>query len=156
MLLGGHDAAGDAETPTAAPQGEATTVDLLSGEGYRVHRLGLGLVGSTGAGVASALFGIGGGIIKVPVMHVGMGVPLQVATATSNLMIGITASVGALVYLVHGEIDPYLAGPTAIGVFVGATVGSRIADRIDPRVLRLLFVAILGYTAIQMLLKAIG
>ena len=156
MLVAGRDAAGDAETPPAAPQGEPTAVDRLSGEGYRVHRLGLGLVGSTGAGVASALFGIGGGIIKVPVMHVGMGVPLQVATATSNLMIGITASVGALVYLVHGEIDPYLAGPTAIGVFVGATFGSRIADRIDPRILRLLFVAILGYTAIQMLLKAIG
>ena len=82
-----------------------------------------------------------------------MGVPLQVATATSNLMIGITASVSALIYLVHGEIDPYLAGPTAIGVFLGATLGSRIADRVDARVLRLLFVAILGYTAIQMLLQ---
>ena len=148
---------GDAETPPAAASGrEPTTVDRLSGEGYRVHRLGLGLVGSTGAGVASALFGIGGGIIKVPVMHVGMGVPLHVATATSNLMIGITASVGALIYLIHGEIDPYLAGPTAIGVFLGATLGSRISGRIDARVLRLLFVAILGYTAIQMLLKALG
>jgi len=89
-------------------------------------------------------------------MHVGMGVPLHVATATSNLMIGITASVGALIYLVRGEIDPYLAGPTAIGVFLGATLGSRISGRIDARVLRLLFVAILGYTAIQMLLKALG
>jgi uncharacterized protein len=157
MLVSGHDSPRDAETPpAAAPPGEPTTVDRLSGEGYRVHRLGLGLVGSTGAGVASALFGIGGGIIKVPVMHVGMGVPLHVATATSNLMIGITASVGALIYLVRGEIDPYLAGPTAIGVFLGATLGSRISGRIDARVLRLLFVAILGYTAIQMLLKALG
>ncbi len=157
MLLGGHDASGDAETPPAAlPPDRPTTVDRLSGGGYRVRRLGVGIVGSAGAGVASALFGIGGGIIKVPVMHVGMGVPLQVATATSNLMIGITASVGALIYLVRGEIDPYLAGPTAIGVFLGATLGSRISNRIDPRILRLLFVALLGYTAVQMLLKALG
>ena len=106
-------------------------LDRLSGEGYRVHGSDSGSSGATGAGVASALFGIGGGIIKVPVMHVGMGVPLPVATATSNLMIGITASVGALVYLVHGEIDPYLAGPTAIGVFVGAT--RRLADRAPDR-----------------------
>jgi uncharacterized membrane protein YfcA len=157
MLVGGHATPVDAETPSASePPAEPTTADRLSGEGYRVRRLGLGLVGSTGAGVASALFGIGGGIIKVPVMHVAMGVPLHVATATSNLMIGITASASALIYLVRGEIDPYVAGPTAIGVFLGATVGSRIAHRIDPRVLRLLFVAILAYTAVQMLLKALG
>ena len=155
MLVGGHATPADAETPSATgPPTEPTTVDRLSGEGYRVQRLGVGLVGSTGAGVASALFGIGGGIIKVPVMHVAMGVPLHVATATSNLMIGITASAGALIYLVRGEIDPYVAGTTAIGVFLGATVGSRIAHRVDPRVLRLLFVAILAYTAVQMLIKA--
>jgi uncharacterized membrane protein YfcA len=157
MLVGGHATPVDAEMPSASePPAEPTTTDLLSGEGYRVRRLGLGLVGSTGAGVASALFGIGGGIIKVPVMHVAMGIPLHVATATSNLMIGITASASALIYLVRGEIDPYVAGPTAIGVFFGATFGSRLADRVDPRVLRLLFVAILAYTALQMLLKALG
>ena len=80
-------------------------------------------------------------------MHLVMGVPLRVATATSNLMIGITASASAIIYLVRGGIDPYVAGPTAIGVFLGASVGSRIAHRIDVRVLRLLFAAVLLYTA---------
>jgi uncharacterized protein len=102
------------------------------------------------------LLGIGGGIIKVPLMNLTMGVPLRVATATSNLMIGITASASAVIYLLRGEIDPYVAGPTAIGVFLGATLGSRIAPRIDLRYLRVLFVVVLVYTAIQMLLKAIG
>ena len=50
-------------------------LDRLSGAGYRVRNLPLGIVGSTVAGVISALFGIGGGIVKVPVMHVAMGVP---------------------------------------------------------------------------------
>ena len=128
----------------------------LSGPGYRVRRLGFGIVGSVFAGVASALLGIGGGLIKVPVMHVIMGVPLRVATATSNLMIGITASASAIIYLLRGGIDPYAAAPTAIGVFIGASIGSRIASRIDLRLLRGLFVAILLYTAWQMLQRAIA
>ena len=131
-------------------------LDQLSGPGYRVRRLGFGVIGSVFAGVASALLGIGGGLIKVPVMHVVMGVPLRVATATSNLMIGITASASAIIYLLRGGIDPYAAAPTAIGVFLGASVGSRIASRIDLRVLRGLFVAILLYTAWQMLQRAIA
>jgi uncharacterized membrane protein YfcA len=145
----------DAADPVA-DRGSGAFLDQLSGPGYRVRRLGFGVVGSVFAGVASALLGIGGGLIKVPVMHVIMGVPLRVATATSNLMIGITASASAIIYLLRGGIDPYAAAPTAIGVFLGASVGSRIASRIDLRVLRGLFVAILLYTAWQMLQRAIA
>ena len=139
------------------PSGEDRAfLDTLSGPGYRVHRLGFGVIGSVVAGIASALLGIGGGLVKVPVMHVIMGVPLRVATATSNLMIGITASASAIIYLIRGSIDPYAAAPTAIGVFIGASIGSRTAHRIQLRVLRGLFVAILLYTAWQMLQRALG
>jgi uncharacterized membrane protein YfcA len=131
-------------------------VDRLSGPGYQTHNLGFGMAGSVVAGVVSALLGIGGGTVKVPVMHLVMGVPLRVATATSNLMMGITASASAIIYLFRGGIDPYVAGPTAIGVFLGASVGSRIAHRIDVRILRLLFAAVLLYTAYEMLMKALG
>ncbi len=140
----------------APPGRTAEMLAGLAGDDYAVRNLGRGVVGSTGAGVASALLGIGGGIIKVPLMHLAMGVPLRVATATSNLMIGITAAASAVIYLFRGEIDPYVAGPTAIGVFVGATIGSRVAHRIDLKYLRLLFVIVLTYTAVQMLLRAIG
>jgi uncharacterized membrane protein YfcA len=136
-----------ASTP-AAPPGER--------ESYEVRNIPLGVVGATGAGVLSALLGVGGGIVKVPLMHLGMGVPLRVSTATSNLMVGITAAASAVIYVIHGEVDPYVAGPTVIGVFLGASIGSRIAHRIDVRILRWLFVVVLLYTAVQMLLKAIG
>ena len=139
-----------------APEGDTSFAATLSGPGYHVHRLGFGIVGSLVAGVVSALLGIGGGLVKVPVMHVVMGVPLRVATATSNLMIGITASASAIIYLLRGGIDPYVAAPTAIGVFVGASIGSRAAHRIDLRVLRGLFVVILLYTAWQMLQRALA
>jgi len=134
----------------------AAALAHLSGDTYAVRHLGRGIAGSAGAGVLSALLGIGGGIVKVPLMHVGMGVPLRVATATSNLMIGITAAASAVIYLIRGEVDPYVAGPVAIGVFVGASLGSRLAHRVELRVLKLLFVAVLMWTALQMLLKALG
>jgi uncharacterized membrane protein YfcA len=133
----------------------AAALDRLSGEGYAVRNLGRGIVGATGAGVFSALLGVGGGIVKVPLMHIAMGVPLRISTATSNLMVGITAAASAVIYLMRDEIDPYVAGPVAIGVFLGASVGSRVAHRIDRRVLRWLFVAVMLYTALQMLLRAL-
>ena len=132
-----------------------TLLDRLSGDDYRVRNLGRGVIGAAGAGVASAFFGIGGGVIKVPLMHLAMGVPLRVATATSNLMIGITAAAGALIYILHGGVDPYVAGPTAIGVFLGATGGSRLSHRVNVSVLRALFVVVLIYTAVRMLERAL-
>jgi uncharacterized protein len=128
----------------------------LSGPGYLVDRLGFGAVGAVFAGVVSALLGVGGGIIKVPLMNLAMGVPLKVATATSNMMIGITATSSAVIYLLRDEIDPYIAGPVALGVFVGASVGARVVNRIDTRLLRTLFVVVLLVTAVQMGLKAVG
>ena len=133
-----------------------TQLERLSGDGYRVRNLGRGVVGATGAGVVSALLGIGGGTIKVPLMHLAMGVPLRVATATSNMMIGITAAASAVIYIIHGGIDPYVAGPTGIGVFLGATAGSRLSHRIALRYLRLMFVVVLVYTALQMLLRDVA
>jgi len=139
-----------ARTPAApaGPPGEPET--------YEVRNMRLGVVGATGAGVLSALLGVGGGIVKVPLMHLGMGVPLRVATATSNLMVGITAAASAVIYVIHGGVDPYVAGPTVIGVFLGASIGSRISHRVDVRVLRFLFVAVLLYTAFEMLIKVVA
>lgn len=125
-------------------------------ESYEVRNVPLGVVGATGAGVLSALLGVGGGIVKVPLMHLGMGVPLRVSTATSNMMVGITAAASAVIYVIHGGVDPYIAGPTLIGVFLGASIGSRIAHRVDVGLLRWLFVVVLLYTAVQMLLKVVA
>jgi uncharacterized membrane protein YfcA len=158
-----HEAIGSALTATSLPAAgapvagsRAAFLASLAGPDYEVRNLGTGIVGAAGAGVASALLGIGGGTVKVPLMHLSMGVPLRVATATSNLMIGITAAASGVIYLLRGEIDPYVAGPTAIGVFLGASVGSRLAHRVGLRYLRWLFVVVMLYTASQMLLRGIG
>lgn len=151
----GHAPAGGDE-PSAPPAPDPAPAGPLDGPGYRVRRLRPASVASLGAGIMAALLGVGGGVINVPTMHLVMGVPLRVATATSNLMIGVTAVASAIIYLLRGGLDPYLAGPTAVGVFVGASVGARVAHRIDVRILRLLFVVVLTWTAIQMALRAVA
>jgi uncharacterized protein len=149
----------DAEND-AAPHEDAARVDPDAGTlglaPAGVRRMPLAAAVSVGAGVASALLGIGGGLIKVPLMHVALGVPLRISTATSNLMVGITASTSAIVYLLRGGIDAYAAGPTAVGVFIGASLGSRLGHRVNVPVLRLLFVVVLLYTAFQMARRGLG
>ena len=120
------------------------------------RNLTLGAVGSVFSGVISALLGVGGGATMVPLMHLGMGLPLRVATATSTLILGVTAAASGMVYLVRGGIDPYVLGPTAAGVLAGAFVGARSAHRIDVRVLRIVFVFVLGYTAVRMAIRAVS
>jgi hypothetical protein len=162
MLRGATAARGDAG-PVVAAEGPAGPAEApgafraaLGGPGYRPARLGVGIAGSLFAGVVSALLGVGGGIVKVPLMHLVMGIPLKVATATSNFMIGVTDAASAIVYLMRGGIDPLVVGPTAVGVFAGAMVGSRVAQRIELRLLRLLFAAVMALTALQMALRALG
>jgi uncharacterized membrane protein YfcA len=97
---------------------------------YRVSgtRIGLGLMYV--AGIVSGLLGIGSGALKVPAMDLAMGLPLKVSAATSNFMIGVTAAASAGVYFMRGDIDPFVAGPVAVGVLLGAQVGVRLLGRL--------------------------
>jgi uncharacterized protein len=138
------------------PTVDGSLAASLSGPGYRVRRIPGGMAGSVFAGLNSALLGVGGGIVKVPVMNLVMGVPLRTSTATSNMMMGITAVASAVIYLLRDELDPFVTGPVVLGVFLGATTGSRIAHRVDLRLLRWLFVIVLLYTAYEMIRKALA
>src|SRR6478736_4928103 len=110
-------------------------------------RYPLGLGASLVAGALSGLLGIGGGPIKVPVMMIFMDVPLIVATATSNFMIGVTAAASAIVYYRRGDIQVQIAAPLAVGVFLGSLLGARLAPRIHSRVVVYLLVAVMLYLA---------
>jgi uncharacterized membrane protein YfcA len=114
---------------------------------YEPKRYPLGLAASLVAGALSGLLGIGGGPIKVPVMFVFMGVPLMVATATSNFMIGVTAAASAMVYYRRGDILVQVAAPLAVGVFVGSLLGARLAPRIHTKVVVYLLVTVMLYLA---------
>jgi uncharacterized protein len=114
---------------------------------YDPKRYPLGLGASLIAGGLSGLLGIGGGPIKVPVMYIFMNIPLMVATATSNFMIGVTAAASAIVYYRRGDIMPELAAPLAVGVFLGSLLGARLAPRVHTKVVVYLLVAVMLYLA---------
>lgn len=118
---------------------------------YEARKIGAGLVAGVFGGIASGLLGIGGGVIKVPVMNLIMKLPLKAATATSNFMVGITAVASAFVYYSKGFVNPLLAVPVALGVFAGAQLGTVVARRVKTAVLTWIFVAVLIFTAGQML-----
>lgn len=114
---------------------------------YEPRRYPLGLSASLVAGALSGLLGIGGGPIKVPVMFIFMNVPLMVATATSNFMIGVTAAASAIVYYRRGDIQPQIVAPLCVGVFVGSLLGARLAPRIHTKIVVYLLVAVMLYLA---------
>jgi uncharacterized membrane protein YfcA len=114
---------------------------------YEPKRYPLGLSASLVAGALSGLLGIGGGPIKVPVMYLFMNVPLMVATATSNFMIGVTAAASAIVYYRRGDILVQYAAPLAVGVFMGSLLGARIAPRVHTKVVVYLLVGVMFYLA---------
>jgi uncharacterized protein len=114
---------------------------------YEPQRYPLGLSASLVAGALSGLLGIGGGPIKVPVMYIFMDVPLMVATATSNFMIGVTAAASAIVYYKRGDILVQYAAPLAVGVFMGSLLGARLSPRIHTRYVVYLLITIMLYLA---------
>jgi uncharacterized protein len=123
---------------------------------YRVHRIPLGMMLMYGAGLISALLGIGSGVLKIPAMDTVMRLPIKVSSATSNFMIGVTAAASASVYFIRGNIVTEIAGPVALGSVLGAIAGARILLIVSNYRLRLLFVAILVVLGIQMLFTALG
>jgi uncharacterized membrane protein YfcA len=102
------------------------------------------------AGIMSGLLGIGSGALKVMAMDSIMHLPLKVSSATSNFMIGVTAGAGALVFLARGDIATIVAAPVALGVTAGALIGSRVLARANVGALRLVFLAILIFIAVEM------
>jgi uncharacterized membrane protein YfcA len=134
---------------------EPSTGDLVR---YRITHLPQGVAASTLAGLVSGLLGVGGGIIQVPVMNLVMKVPIKVATTTSTYVIGITAMAGAFVYYNQGAsvINPALAVPTTIGVFIGASAGSAILGRLSRRALRNTFTLVMAVYSVQMALRVFG
>jgi Sulfite exporter TauE/SafE. len=82
-------------------------------------------------------------------------VPAKVSSATSNLVIGMTALAGVSVYLFSGLLNLTLMAPMAVGVTVGAVVGGRLLNRVRDRNLKILFLVIVTILIIQMLYKGV-
>ena len=110
---------------------------------YRVRRLPVGLFSSLVAGAISGLLGLGGGIIKVPVLNIFCGVPIRVAAATSTFMIGVTATASAVIYFSRGDVVLPLTAAVALGALPGSLLGARLSERVHARSLKVLMAVVL-------------
>lgn len=121
---------------------------------YRVKRVPVALLASFIAGNVSSLLGIGGGIIKVPVLNAWCGIPLRAAAATSAFMIGVTATAGAVIYYGHGQLDPALAAAAVLGVQLGSWGAMHFGARTSAKWLKMLMAGLLFVVSVLMFMRA--
>ncbi|HZY95245.1 MAG TPA: sulfite exporter TauE/SafE family protein [Candidatus Bathyarchaeia archaeon] len=114
------------------------------------HTLGISYL----AGIVSGLLGVGGGIIKVPTLNLVSKVPVKVASATSNFMIGVTAAASASVYFLRGNVEALLVAPLVLGVVGGASIGTRLLRITPPMKIKVMFGILLAGISVVMILKA--
>jgi len=103
----------------------------------------------------AGLLGIGAGALKVLIHDLVMGLPPKISTATSNLIIGVTALAGSSVYIAKGFLLPGLAVPGILGVVAGAFLGTRLLVRIPNRAFRRLFLVLLVVLGTEVIVRGI-
>jgi uncharacterized membrane protein YfcA len=122
---------------------------------YQVASVPFGLVVMYVAGVFSAILGIGSGIFKMLAMDGAMKIPMKVSAATSNFMIGVTASASAGAYFLRGDIKPEIASPVALGILVGAWIGAKVMPKLNASAIRKIFIVAMVIVAVQMIMKGL-
>ena len=103
------------------------------------------------AGVFSALFGVGGGIIAVPLLVLLVAMPERVAAATSLGAIAITALAGVVLFGLRGDVDVAHAALVGVPAAVGALGGTSLQQRVPTRLLSFAFAVLLTGVAIWLL-----
>ena len=103
------------------------------------------------AGVFSALFGVGGGIVAVPLLILLTHLPERVATATSLGAIGITAFAGVIAYAARGEVDVGYAALVGLPAAAGALMGTSLQQRITTSMLTYGFALLLTGVGVRLL-----
>jgi uncharacterized protein len=119
------------------------------------YNIWLGLLIGCGVGMASGLFGIGGGSLFVPVMVLLFRFPPHVATATSMFVILLSSILGSGVHAWHGNIDWQLFAFLAPGALIGGRIGAVIASKLNGRQLMWLLRATLLAMAVYLIIQGI-
>jgi hypothetical protein len=102
------------------------------------------------AGFFSALFGVGGGIVVVPLLVLAAAYSERPATGTSLAAIGLIALAGTVSYGLHGEVEVGHAALLGLPAAVGAVAGARLQQRLATRTLTLSFAVFLAVVGIYL------
>ena len=107
------------------------------------------------AGIISSFFGIGGGIIFVPLMIVGMGMAMKKAAPTSQMILLFASFSGVVVHSLLGHPDFLQAGLLAVGSFFGGLVGARLSIDIKERYLQILVSVVILIAAAKLFIDSL-
>lgn len=107
------------------------------------------------AGIISSLFGIGGGIVFVPLMVIVVGLSMKIAAPTSQFILLFVSASGMTVHAILGHPDFYQALLLAIGAFGGGLVGSRLSLEITEKRLRIIVTVVMIAAAIKLFIDSL-
>ena len=124
----------------------------FNGVNYSVN-LPLVLTATALIGLLSGMLGVTGGMIKLPIMVLLCGVPMDIAVATSTVMVAMTALSGLAGHAVHGHVDWRTAGFLAIVAIAGGLLGSRISISMNKARLKYIFGFIILLIATHILIQ---
>ena len=110
----------------------------------------LALIGLV-TGVFSSVFGVGGGIVAVPLLISFAGLPTHAATATSLGAIFVTATAGTLLYALRGDVRIGYALLLGVPAVAGALLGTHLQQRLSGRALTLAFSALLAVIGLRLI-----
>ncbi|HUF54558.1 MAG TPA: sulfite exporter TauE/SafE family protein [Dehalococcoidia bacterium] len=122
------------------------------------YKLWQGVAMSVGVGLVSSLFGIGGGVVSVPVMTMLLHMPVQFATATSLFAVSFMSGNATAIHVAtrtFSEQELLKTAALAVGALVGAQAGTRIAERVKGRVVLMMLASALGVLSLRLLLRAV-
>jgi uncharacterized protein len=108
------------------------------------------------SGLATGFFGVGGGVLNVPWMHLISKVPLRAAAATSTFTMAITGAAAGAVHFSQGEISGHIVAAALLGVIPGGRLGDRLLGRLPEHFIRWIFAGLLFFVGGITALKAAG
>lgn len=108
------------------------------------------------AGTISSLFGIGGGIIFVPLMVIGMGLSMKYAAPTSQLILLFASAAGLITHSLLGHSDYYLAAFLVVGAFAGGLVGARLSLEVREIKLKILISVVMIAAAVKLVIDSLA
>jgi uncharacterized membrane protein YfcA len=123
---------------------------------WQVHRTPAAMAVFVLIGLMGGLFGIGAGWANVPTLNLLMGAPLKVAAGTSSVVLSLSSSSAAWVYINRGAVLPIIAVPSVLGMMLGALVGARLLHVLNATVIRRLVIVVLLFAGTRSLLKGTG
>ena len=136
---------------------EGSYIEEREGEtrSYKVKRAPLGIFLLFLVGILGGFFGMGGGWAITPALNLGMGVPLRVAAASSNVILGIGGCMSVWPYIFVGSVIPLFVLPWLAGQVVGGFIGAHVLAKIKVVLVRMILIGIMVFTSFTLVTRGL-